>query len=141
MDRRLESAWWTLRVGLGAIATVAGLDKFFNLLTYWPNYVSPFFARIMPFAPQTFMYIVGVIEMAVGLAILAKFTRYAAYVMMVWLLCIAVNLITASMFDIAARDVAISLGAYALAKLSEVHDRVPIRTERMIPSRPAHVAH
>ena len=135
MDRRLENAWWTLRIGLGAIATVAGLDKFFNLLTYWPSYISPFFVRTLPFSPQMFMYVAGAIEMAVGLAILARWSRYASYLMMGWLLCIAVNLFTARMFDIATRDVAIALAAFALAKLSEVHDQLPLHTERTVPSR------
>jgi uncharacterized membrane protein YphA (DoxX/SURF4 family) len=136
MDRRLESAYLTLRVGLGAIAVVAGLDKFFNLLTFWPHYVAAPFAKLMPITPQLFMYIVGVIEVIVGVAILAKWSRYFGYVLMVWMWCIAIDLIAARLFDIAARDVAISLGAFALAKLSEVHDRVPLTTGRPVPTRP-----
>jgi uncharacterized membrane protein YphA (DoxX/SURF4 family) len=31
--QRLTTPWWILRVGLGAAAFLAGLDKFFNLLT------------------------------------------------------------------------------------------------------------
>ena len=30
-ERRLESAWWALRIGLGVAPVAAGLDKFFNL--------------------------------------------------------------------------------------------------------------
>jgi hypothetical protein len=29
---RLITPWWALRIGLGAAAFLAGLDKFFNLL-------------------------------------------------------------------------------------------------------------
>ena len=61
-------------------------------------------------------------------------------VMMVWLWCIAVDLISAKLFDLAARDVAISFGAFALAKLSEVHDRLVEPTQRMIPTQPAAAA-
>src|SRR5687767_14802813 len=110
MDTKLNRIWMVLRVGFGAIAFVAGLDKFFNVLAYWPGYVAEPFAAMMPFSTQTFMYAVGVIEMAVGLAILTKLTRVGGYVMSAWLLCIAVNLIFARMFDIAARDVAMALG-------------------------------
>ena len=34
-DSRLNHAWWTLRVGLGLAPLLAGLDKYFNLLTNW----------------------------------------------------------------------------------------------------------
>lgn len=145
MDKRLSSAWWSLRVGIGVVATVAGLDKFFNLLANWPGYVSPFFARLLPVSPETFMYVVGVIEIVVGLAILTKWTRIAAYVAMVWLLCIAFNLVTSGRFlDVAARDVVMSLAAFTLAKLSEVREKRPLRRERVerapAEQRPAHVA-
>jgi uncharacterized membrane protein YphA (DoxX/SURF4 family) len=33
MDSRLTAAFWTLRIALGLTAFLAGLDKFFNLLT------------------------------------------------------------------------------------------------------------
>ncbi len=69
------------------------------------------------------MRAVGVIEMIVGLAILTRWTRLGAYVAMVWLVAIAVNLVTTGMFfDLAVRDVEIAIGAYALARLTEVRE-------------------
>ena len=41
LNRGVESAWWALRIGLALIAFLAGLDKFFNILTDWSMYVSP----------------------------------------------------------------------------------------------------
>jgi hypothetical protein len=38
-DSRLERAWWVLRIGLGLGPFLAGLDKFFNLLTHWTAYL------------------------------------------------------------------------------------------------------
>jgi hypothetical protein len=38
---RLGTAWWALRIGLGAGAFVAGLDKYFDRLTTWSMYLSP----------------------------------------------------------------------------------------------------
>jgi len=38
---RLTTPWWALRVGLGGIAFLAGLDKYFNLLADWSGYLSP----------------------------------------------------------------------------------------------------
>src|SRR5437879_5698674 len=120
-DSRLEQAWWVLRIGLGLGPFLAGLDKFFNILTDWTMYISPLALKVLPFSGQTFMHIVGVIEMIVGIAILTKWTRLVAYVAAVWLVAIAVNLMTTKMFfDLAVRDVEIALAAFVLAKLTEV---------------------
>jgi len=120
-DSRLEQAWWALRVGLGVGPFLAGLDKYFNLLANWPGYISPLVLKILPFSASTFMHIVGVIEMIVGLAILTKWTRVGSYVASVWLLAIAINLVsTGAFFDVAVRDVEIALAAFVLARLTEV---------------------
>lgn len=121
LDSRLENAWWILRIGLGVGPFLAGLDKFTNLLTHWTNYLSPVAAKLLPFSAQTFMHIVGVIEMIVGLAILTRWTRLGAYVAAIWLVLIAVNLLTTGMyFDVAVRDVEMALAAFVLGRLTEV---------------------
>ena len=123
MTKGLNSAWWALRIGLGLGPFLAGLDKFFNLLTDWGMYLSPLVEKVLPVSGPVFMRGVGVIEMAVGLAILAGWTRLGGYVAMVWLVGIAINLVTTGMFyDLAVRDVEIALAAYTLAKLSEARD-------------------
>ena len=123
MDRRINQVFWVLRIGLGAAALLAGLDKFFNLLADWPMYLSPLATRVLPISAPAFMHIAGAIEMIVGLAVLAGLTRIGGYVIMVWLIAIAINLVTTGMFyDIAVRDVEMSLAAFALARLSEVRE-------------------
>lgn len=120
-DARLDQGWWILRIGLGVGAFLAGLDKFFNLLANWPAYISPLALKILPFSGQTFMHIVGVIEMIVGLAILTKWTRLGSYVASAWLVLIAINLVSTGMyFDVAVRDVEMALAAFVLARLTEV---------------------
>jgi uncharacterized membrane protein len=120
-DSRLDQAWWALRIGLGVGPFLAGLDKYFNLLTNWTTYISPLVLKILPFSGQTFMHIVGVIEMIVGLAILTKWTRLGAYVASVWLLAIAINLVSmGTLFDVAVRDVEMALTALVLARMTEV---------------------
>lgn len=120
-DSRLERAWWMLRIGLGLGPFLAGLDKFFNLLADWPSYLSPIALRVLPFSGQTFMHIVGVVEMIVGLAILTKWTRLGSYVAAIWLVGIALELLTTGThFDVAVRDVLIALSAFVLAVLTEV---------------------
>ena len=120
MTKGLNSAWWVLRIGLGVGPFLAGLDKFFNLLTDWGMYLNPTVEALLPVSGAAFMRAVGVVEMGVGLAILAGWTRIGGYVAAAWLVGIAANLISAGMFyDVAVRDVVMALAAYTLARLSE----------------------
>jgi hypothetical protein len=120
MDRRLNTPWLALRIGIGLMATLAGLDKYFNLLANWEAYVSPVALQLLPVSAGTFMAVVGVIEIGVGLAILTGWTRLGAYVAGVWLLGVAANLALAGFFDVAVRDVIIAVAAFSLARLTEV---------------------
>jgi hypothetical protein len=102
---------------------LAGLDKFFNLLTNWEMYLSPLAERMLPVSAAVFMRSVGIIEMIVGIAILTRWTRIGSYIASAWLLLIAINLVTTGMFfDLAVRDVEIAIGAFVLAKLTEVKE-------------------
>ncbi len=122
-NSRLNHAWWTLRIGLGVGPLLAGLDKFFNLLTQWDMYLNPIIPRLLHVSPQAFMHLVGVVEIVAGVLVLTRFTRYAAYIVMAWLWAIAASLVAQGLFlDLAVRDVEISLGAFALAKLTEVRE-------------------
>ena len=125
MDSRLDTPWIALRYGIGLTATLAGLDKFFNLLADWAGYMSPVATRLLPVSTGTFMGIVGVIEITVGLAILAGWTRSAAYVASAWLLGVAANLVLAGFYDVAVRDVVMALAAFTLARLAEVRQQTP----------------
>lgn len=129
-DSRLDQAGWALRIGLGVGPFLAGLDKYFNLLTNWSMYISPVALKILPFSGPTFMHIVGAIEMVVGLAILTKWTRLGSYVASVWLLLIAINLVSGMFFDVAVRDVEIALAAFVLARITEVRS-APLRGDRL----------
>ena len=54
MDTRLNAPWIALRFALGLTATLAGLDKFFNLLANWEVDVIPFRELWMRNGMQTF---------------------------------------------------------------------------------------
>ncbi len=124
MDKKLNTVWWVLRIGLGLGVFLAGLDKFFNILADWSMYISPLALHMLPFSGAVFMKIVGVVEMIVGLVILSGQTRIGAYIAMIWLWGIAINLVTTGMFyDLAVRDIEISLGAFSLARISEVRSQ------------------
>jgi uncharacterized membrane protein YphA (DoxX/SURF4 family) len=132
-DPRLERVWWALRVALGGTAFAAGLDKFFNLLTDWDQYMSPVARRNSPISTRNFMRLVGVVEMIAGVTVLKGNTRAGGYLTSAWLMGITANLISSGKyFDIAARDLNLAVAAYALAEITKVREaaeRVPMRDE------------
>jgi DoxX len=125
---KINSAYGAMRIAFGVVPLLAGLDKFFNILTRWDVYVSPLVQSFLPMSATTFMHFIGIVEVAVGLAILTRWTRMGSYVAAAWLVGIALNLVMAGYLDIAVRDLVMAVGAYALARLSEVRvtEREPL---------------
>ena len=122
-DGRLSRSWWVLRVALGLGPIIAGVDKYFNKLADWTMYLSPLATKIVPVSAATFMHVVGVIEILAGLVVLSRWTKTGSYIVMLWLLGIAVNLVTTGMFyDLALRDVEIAIAAFVLSQLSVLHE-------------------
>ncbi len=137
---QIDQTWFALRLTYGLVAFLAGLDKFFNLLTNWQTYLNPAIANVLPVSGATLMRSVGIVEMAVGILILTRWTRVGGYVASVWLLCIAANLLlTGSFLDIAVRDVALSVGAWTLARLTELREPVGDRIATGASSSHTHV--
>lgn len=135
MDRRLGAAWWALRGALGIGLFVAGLDKFFDVLTTWSMYLSPFLEMNLPVATSTFMRGVGILEMVLGLLILVGRPRMGAYAASLWLMGIAVNLaITGNFWDLALRDLEIAVSAFAFGRLTEWRESLyPSRSDARSP--------
>jgi uncharacterized membrane protein YphA (DoxX/SURF4 family) len=110
--------YFPLRLVFVLVPLLAGADKFFNLLTDWHKYLPGSVESLLPISPAVFMVLIGVIEIAAGLAVLTKFPRLGAYVVTAWLLLISVNLIVTGYYDIAVRDVVMAVGAYTLGELA-----------------------
>jgi uncharacterized membrane protein HdeD (DUF308 family) len=110
----------TLKFTFGIVPIVAGLDKFTNLLTKWSDYLSTGMKGMLPVDALVFMKIVGVIEIAAGLIVLVR-PLTGAYIVMLWLICIAVQLIAGGhYFDVAVRDLVMAMGAYTLVQLTKM---------------------
>ena len=122
----LETPRMALRYAFGLVPLLAGLDKFTNLLTDWAQYVAPVAQSLLPFPPETFLRAVGIVEIAVGLMILTRWTVIGSYAAAAWLTLIAANLVMAGFYDIAVRDVVLALAAFTLARLTTVLDSIPV---------------
>lgn len=125
MDHQLGTRAGALRLVFGLTAALAGLDKFFNLLADWSTYVSPVAAQLLPVSAETFMYAVGIIEFAVGIALLGVAPVLGAYIASAWLLLVAINLLLAGYLDVAVRDVVMAVSAFTLGRLLELRAQVP----------------
>ena len=118
-----RQAYQILHLGFTVAPVLAGLDKFFNLLVNWDQYLPPFVNNLTGGHGHELMLAVGVIEIVAGLGVWFK-PKIFAYVVSAWLLLIIVNLLMIpGYFDVALRDFGLSLGALALARLSHEFDR------------------
>ena len=107
-----------LKIVFIVVPIVAGLDKFTNILVQWDTYLAPSMLEMLPFSGETFMKIVGVIEIIAGIIVAVK-TRIGASIVSIWLLLIALSLIfTWHHPDVAIRDIVMAISAFVLARLS-----------------------
>lgn len=114
--RQLQSI---LQATYGIVPIVAGIDKFTNLLTNWGDYLGNN-ASLLPVDAMVFMKIVGIIEIAAGILVFVR-PLVGAYVVMAWLVCIALQLMVGGhYFDVAVRDLVMAIGAYTLAQLTKI---------------------
>jgi uncharacterized membrane protein YphA (DoxX/SURF4 family) len=115
-------AFVIMRVAFTVAPILFGLDKFFNVMVDWEQYLAPWINDIVPGSASTAMHLVGVIEIVAGVLVFLK-PRYGAYVVAVWLAGIIIDLLTYSgYYDVALRDFGLLLGALTLARLASVYD-------------------
>jgi uncharacterized membrane protein YphA (DoxX/SURF4 family) len=115
-------AFLLLRILFTAAPILFGLDKFFDAMVDWEQYLAPWINDIVPGSASTATHLVGVVEIAAGLLVALK-PRYGAYVVAAWLGGIIVNLLTLSgYYDVALRDFGLLVSAVALGRLASRFD-------------------
>jgi uncharacterized membrane protein YphA (DoxX/SURF4 family) len=118
-----RDAFLMLRIAFAVAPIAFGLDKFFNVLTDWPQYLAGWVDDLMPGSAQDFMYAVGAIEIFAGLLVALR-PRYGAPVVALWLAGIIFTLLTGpGYYDVALRDFGLLLGALTLTRLAWAYDR------------------
>jgi hypothetical protein len=120
-----RQAYLLLRTAFVVAPILFGLDKFFNVMVDWPDYLAGWVNDIAPGSAQGLMYLVGVVEILAGLLV-AVAPRIGAYVVAAWLAGIVINLLTLdpmTHYDVALRDVGLLLAALALARLAATDAR------------------
>jgi hypothetical protein len=113
-----RAAFHILRVAFTALPLIAGVDKFFDVLTPWPSYLSPEISDLLGVAPWSIMHAAGVVEILAAVMVAFR-PAIGGWLVAVWLWIIAANLfLLPGHYDIALRDLTLSLAALALAKLA-----------------------
>lgn len=120
-ERAITLSTRTLVWAYGVVLILIGLDKVTHLFIFtdWLKYVSPLALAVLPVSAGTLVTVLGIAEIVVGIAIFFA-PRWIAYVIIVVLAAIIINLIDLKMYDIAARDALIALGALVLSWLEQV---------------------
>jgi hypothetical protein len=127
-----DQAYLILRTGFVVAPILFGIDKFFNFMVDWPDYLAPWVDRLLPGTAQEFMYAVGVVEILAGLVVLIS-PKIGGLLVAGWLAGIIVNLLTYDpprYYDIALRDFGLMLGALALNRLAATGGSIEAGTER-----------
>ena len=140
-DEKLNAIYWPLRLTYGLVPLLAGLDKYVGVLADWERYLSPTAAALLPVEPSTFLQTVGVVEIAVGLAVLTGATRLGALAASGWLVLISLDLALGGFFDVAVRDLAMAVGAYTLASVAALRGEVVVPPLGNAEPLPAHARH
>ena len=116
-------AYRILHFGFTVAPILAGVDKFFHVLTDWDKYLPNVVNNLVGGHGHTLMLVVGVIEVVAGIGVALK-PRIFSYVVAAWLGAIIINLLLIpGYFDVALRDFGLLLGALALGRLSVEHAR------------------
>lgn len=115
-------AYQVLHFGYTLLPLAVGIDKFFQILTNWDQYLAPQIPNMLGISGHTLMLVSGAGEIGLAIGVALK-PRLFAYLACAWLLGIVFNLLlTSRYFDIALRDFGLALGAFALARLSTKFD-------------------
>ena len=103
--------------------TIAGLDKFFERLAPWEQYLAPVVRNTIGIGSHKIMMIVGAIELVAAFVVAVK-PKVGAWVVAAWLAGIITNLLLlGDYYDVALRDFGLMLAAIALGRLCAVYDR------------------
>ncbi|MFL5813981.1 MAG: hypothetical protein ACJ763_10425 [Bdellovibrionia bacterium] len=117
--RSTRQAFRILQFAVVMFTLLAGIDKYAHVLTNWEQYMSPLFMGILGAkGTHTFFLVDGAIEILVAIGVALR-PRIFAYIVSAWLMGIVINLLTTGHFyDVALRDFALSLSAFALGRLA-----------------------
>jgi hypothetical protein len=121
IKRDVNHIWWILRLTYSAGYLLAGADKFLHLVEDWTKLITHATLLIFHIDLTRLLYIIGSIELAIGILLLTRYVKLGAYLAMIWLLIKSAYIFhTGHFFEIAIRYFVVAMGALALAYLTNI---------------------
>ena len=125
-NKLISQAFMALQSGLVAVALIAGMDKFVDLLTDWSAYVAPTLPRLLGISSQAVAYGAGVVEILIAMGI-AIWPRVFSNILLVWMGVLVLNLLlTGQHYDLVLQDFGLAAAAYAFSRLCQIKEEVPV---------------
>src|SRR3954447_9342588 len=117
-------AYLLMRIVFVVAPIAFGLDKFVNILADdWTIYLASQFNSLIPGNASDAMHLVGIVEIAAGLVVLAT-PRFGGLLVAAWLGGIILNLLLLGGYgDIALRDFGLLAGALSLNRMATAYSR------------------
>ncbi len=117
-----RAAFTLLRAGFTVLPIVVGVDKFFDRLVDWTQYLWVGVPNTLHISAASFMHGAGIVEIAAGVLVLLV-PQIGGAVVAAWLAGIVTNLMLVAFdhhvyWDVALRDFALMIGAIALVLLA-----------------------
>jgi uncharacterized membrane protein YphA (DoxX/SURF4 family) len=117
-----RAAFVMLRVGFTVLPLVVGVDKFFDKLVDWKQYLWIGVPHTLHISATTFMHAAGIVEIAAGILVLL-YPQIGGAIVAAWLAGIVTNLLLVGhaeheYWDVALRDAGLLVGAIALVLLA-----------------------
>jgi hypothetical protein len=122
----IYQAFMVLQTGLVIVPLIAGLDKYAGILANWSQYLAPGIPRLFHVTAETVMYFVGAIEVLIAMGV-ALYPRVFSYVLIGWFGVVIANLLVLGQFyDVVLYNFGLGVAAFALSRLSQLKEEVPV---------------
>ena len=118
VSRATYEAYQILYYAFIALPALAGLDKFFHILSTWEMYVSHGIAGALHMSAPGVALLAGFIELMIAASVALK-PRIGSWVVTVWLWLIVINLLALhGYYDMVLIDLVLSAAGLAFTRLS-----------------------
>lgn len=126
----ITRAWYILYLTYGLFPIIVGLDKCFNIITFWPKYIHPLIPEFLHVDMSTFMYLLAALEIFTGLLVFAK-PLIGGYAMIALLVTVIIELTSLGIYapighpyitpqyDTALRALAMLMGTWVFVILTK----------------------
>jgi uncharacterized membrane protein YphA (DoxX/SURF4 family) len=120
-SKKVYLAWLLLRITFGVLFIVVGIDKFFNYLTNWQQYIGTATNQLFAIDQFVLLKIFGLLQIVAGILLFTPWIKIGIYLIVALLLIIFINLFSVpASHMVIIHDVIMIAGIFVLWQLSEV---------------------